>query len=108
MTVYPNMVSTPSIGGGPIFANTGVTVTGKDEANDRYPIDPWGNPYLFFAPGQLIISGVTSNETDYLAPVVYSMGPNGVPGNLTTAPVASDYLRDSGVLGTGDDVTWQF
>ncbi len=65
---------------------------------DRYPIDPWGSPYLIF--GQ--------EETIYNARVVFSMGPDGVPGENNPNPTAADYDRKTGVLGTGDDLSFTF
>lgn len=55
---------------------------------DRYPVDPWGTPYMLFGP----------EETVYNVRVIYSLGPNGVPGNQIN-PVAGDYNRRNNVLG---------
>lgn len=79
-----------------------ITIPGTPWSNaditaDRYPMDPWGNPYLLFG----------AEETIYNIRVIYSLGPNGVPGS-TSAPVAADYNRRRGVLGTGDDLQFQF
>lgn len=61
--------------------------------NDRYPLDPWGTPYLFFGP----------DETIYNVRVIYSLGPDGLPGNDASGNPNS-YDRRSGVLGTQDDL----
>lgn len=78
----------------------------QDERHDLYPLDPWGNPYLFFAPGIVSLPGGTQ-ESIY-SPIIYSMGPNGVPGNAGI-PQFIDYYPGAGrPLGTGDDITWKF
>ncbi len=64
---------------------------------DRYPIDPWGTPYLLF--GQ--------EETIYNVRTLYSLGPNGVPSNDFSGNPAN-YDRRTGLLGTGDDFEFQF
>ncbi|HUT23899.1 MAG TPA: type II secretion system protein GspG [Sumerlaeia bacterium] len=86
LTRRPDMISETN---GPIFA-------AAEEDADLYPLDAWGNPYVFFAP-----------ETDYRSPVLYSMGPDGMPGGLA-APAAADYERQAEVLGQGDDIEWGF
>ncbi len=57
-----------------------------DSPDNLIPIDPWGNPYLFFPP---------SGETNYTNAVIYSMGPNGAPGNGETLDgvAGNRYLR---------------
>ncbi|MBI1293308.1 hypothetical protein GC173_19050 [bacterium] len=96
-------------GQGPIFipplgavgANSANPWTAASIGADRYPIDPWGRPYLLFGP-----------ETDFNVRTVYSMGPNGVPGPPTANPtrptIASDYDRVNGILGDGDDIEFIF
>jgi type II secretory pathway pseudopilin PulG len=95
-------------GGGPILYDTNFPFT--DEVTDleaRYPIDPWGTPYLYFAPGSLSnASGapiIIGSESNFSVGAIYSLGPNGVPGNLGL-PLTIHYFRESGVLGTGDDL----
>jgi type II secretory pathway pseudopilin PulG len=85
-TYRPEMIDESN---GPVFATA-------EEDGDLYPLDPWGNPYVFLAP-----------ETDYRSPVLYSMGPDGMPG-VVTAPTNADYQRPSGILGQGDDIAWKF
>ncbi len=80
-----------------------------DSDDNLIPIDPWGNPYLFFPP---------SGETLYTNAVIYSMGPNGVPGDGQSPGSTNPnvYLRpdpNSGIdkeqfLGGGDDLMVQF
>ncbi len=78
-------------GGGPIqiFNGTG----GIDEFSqfdDRYPIDPWGTPYLLFGP----------DETVYNVRAIYSLGPDGIPGPIPGINTATNhYDRRNGVLG---------
>ena len=90
-----NGINPPVPGDGPIFALA-------EEDGGRYPLDPWGAPYLFFGPGIL-------QETTYFGtPVLYSMGPDSLPGD-NAAPSSGDYYPSPvGVLGTEDDVVWNF
>jgi len=93
-TFWANMLSTNS---GPI-----VVAADTSDDEDRYPLDPWGNPYFFFPP-----------ETDYATCLIFSMGPDGMPGSVTT-PVAEDYFpaerTTGGELGRddSDDIRWEF
>jgi prepilin-type N-terminal cleavage/methylation domain-containing protein len=82
-----------------------------DEQRDRYPVDPWGNPYFFFPSGK--IQAPAGGETDYSnpSPVLFSLGPDGLPGSK--APESSlDYFpaEAGGQLGAQgtDDVVWKF
>lgn len=79
-----------------------------DSADNRIPVDPWGNPYLFFP---------ATGETLYTNSVIYSMGPNGFPGDGTRAADPNAYLRpdpnvagfvSSQWLGGDDDLMVQF
>ncbi len=90
------------------YSNGGPILDLDDDSGlDKLPVDPWGNPYLFFGPGRL---GIRSNETSYSNAVIYSLGPNGAPGNVTGSGVTNSlyYTRESGVLGTGDDLFLTF
>lgn len=66
-----------------------------DSQDNRIPVDPWGNPYLFFP---------ATGETGYASSVIYSLGPDGLPGLLPgTSP--NDYLRGAANgLGTQDPI----
>lgn len=88
---------------------------GSDPLNDDlarsedYPIDPWGGPYIFFGPGRFgtqlgttALSASALTETNFGVAVVYSTGPNLLPGNQPNE-VVLEYFRESNVLGTGDD-----
>jgi prepilin-type N-terminal cleavage/methylation domain-containing protein len=77
------------------------------------PLDPWGNPYLFFTKEGLVndrdgvisttytgLDGNTYNAVRFDRPTILSLGPNGVPGNGagSTEPL----------FGQGDDLYRQF
>lgn len=89
--------------GGPIYDVTGGRsypypgggVT--DDSDDRIPIDPWGGPYLF----------VNLAETGYGPRLIYSMGPDGLPGDATP-PYVYTSKRLGGDLGNGDDIEYIF
>ena len=77
-------------------------------STNNYPIDPWGNPYIFFGPGRINTAtggsrAITpANETNFGNAVVYSMGPDGEPGSLPGGVAESNpdlYFRESAVLG---------
>jgi type II secretory pathway pseudopilin PulG len=75
-----------------------------DSVNNRIPIDPWGNPYLFFP---------ATGETGYSNSVIYSMGPNGLPGDGSLGGIGA-YIRPAtqpflpGNLGSFDDLQVEF
>lgn len=93
--------------------------TGQGFIDRRYPIDPWGNPYLFFGPGyygseagQLALD---VQQASYDNCVVYSTGPDGAVSDATTrqlggvSPTAPQYFfREHNLLGTGDDLKREF
>ena len=105
----PYMLSQYNSGNGGGIYVTSSEFTGTTSDEDKIPIDSWGNPYLFFGTGKFIPSNLS--ETSFRIPVVYSLGPNGVPGNLSPPDDDTEpkyYLREEGVLGTGDDLTHYF
>src|SRR5690606_5350089 len=62
-------------GSGPISVfSTGIDASSL--SNDRYPIDPWGSPYLLYGP----------DETIYNVRAIYSVGPDGIPGPIPGSP----------------------
>lgn len=87
-----------------------------DEKNgELFPVDPWGGPYIFFSSGRFganlgltflnnAASGLT--ESNFGSSVIYSTGPDGLPGGSN--PAAGAYFREAGVLGTGDDESYVF
>jgi len=76
----------------------------QDDPEDRYPVDPWGTPYLLFGP-QFDESGLV--ETDYNIRALYSLGADRVPGSGNPTPTNADY-NDRELLGTGDDKEFLF
>ncbi len=88
-----------------------------DANNDNIPIDPWGQPYIFFGPdamgagaGQTWLTNAGIKETRFGVSVVYSTGPNGLPGDAVGV-TQEDYFRfQAGVtpvnskLGSDDDI----
>jgi len=78
----------------------------------QYPVDPWGNPYLFFGSGAMSpFEGMPEAPFPFPYPTaaVYSMGPDGMPGSQTATNVKPEYyFREGNVLGTGDDLKREF
>lgn len=77
------------------------------------PLDPWGNPYLFFTKEGLVndrdgvisttyvgLDGNTYNAVRFDRPTILSLGPNGVPGNGAGSTEPN--------FGQGDDLYRQF
>ncbi|MFP4379026.1 MAG: hypothetical protein ACLFUS_00875 [Candidatus Sumerlaeia bacterium] len=96
----------------------------RDEDQDTYPLDPWGNPYLFFVSvgeiqpntlggGTLPLYPDAKTINFHGRPVIFSMGPNGMPGNLSNAsssqykPWNNPTVDDDGHLGFGDDLYYK-
>lgn len=123
--ISPLFISNDSLSQGPIlvtdFTGFGGTledtytsgVPGRDA--DRYPTDPWGNPYFFYGRGQRDLdSPVTltnppspGDNFPYATSVLYSMGPDGLPGD-GAALTAVNMQREGGFIGTGDDLEFRF
>lgn len=88
-----------------------------DSPDNRIPVDPWGNPYLFFPPNGNSADPDPGNGS-YATSAIYSMGPNGQPGDGTQATNPLAYTRayaiqNPGVDGTlgdsdGDDLMVEF
>jgi prepilin-type N-terminal cleavage/methylation domain-containing protein len=85
-----------------------------DSDQNRIPVDPWGNPYMFFPP-----TGNSADPTNVNAAascVIYSLGPNGQPGDGSRATDPTAYRRetalaaptDLGLLGKDDDLMVEF
>ncbi len=77
------------------------------------PLDPWGNPYLFFTKEGLVDDRIGAIVTTYVGldgnnystlrfdrPTILSLGPNGVPGNGSGSSEPH--------FGQGDDLFRQF
>jgi type II secretory pathway pseudopilin PulG len=75
---------------------------------DRFPVDPWGQPYLFFGKGTIEYVGGGTAESVFNTSVVYSMGPDGFPGENNPGAPLTFYHRETGILGTGDDLQYRF
>lgn len=87
-----------------LTAGNGGTIR-VQSGNDRYPLDPWGSPYMLFGP---------EGETVYNYRVLYSLGPDGLPGGSAQRAAlggglpANAFRRQGGLLGTGDDLEFRF
>lgn len=96
-----------NVTGGPVHVTQNDLLNGK-----RMPLDPWGAPYLFFGDGKVgdgdeVEGGqiAISTETNFGFPIVFSLGPNGAPGDAVGSETDPKlYFRESAVLGTGDDL----
>jgi Tfp pilus assembly major pilin PilA len=89
--------------------------SGGDKGDDRYPLDPWGNPYLFFGAGDGRDGQMIPNDARFISQkrcAIYSLGPDGMPGNMAPPTDNKSYWRQednsTGVLGTGDDLVYVF
>ncbi len=73
----------------------------KDHEDNRIPVDPWGNPYMFFPP-----SGNAADPNDnngaYSTSAIYSMGPNGMPGDGSLFANPQAYTRSYAIQNPGD------
>lgn len=115
--------------GGPIYFYEGDDVNWKfpkggaiagldGQEGTQYPIDPWGNPYIFFGAGRYGLPDGVSNfgldqQNNWGTAAVYCMGPDGYSGSLaTTEPTSAKqskaYFRELWTLGTGDDIKREF
>ncbi len=70
----------------------------------------WGNSRHLFAPervgdngGRTAIS-TSGNETDFGIAAIYSLGRDGLPGPGADGDDPLNYFRETGALGTGDDL----
>ena len=100
--------------GGPIMDLTGTNWWPNiswyqvwDPLDDKILTDSWGTPYLFFGTGRLMEEGgiyPPPNETPFGNAAIYCLGPDGMPGNAVPYQGnAWTLLRESGIIGTGDD-----
>lgn len=93
---------------GPINQQVNTAFGGVDFGPDRIPLDPWGNPYIFYGPDYYHlptgVGGAFAPETRFRNTLFVSFGPNGFPGDLPGPVTAIDLMRESGFVGTGDDV----
>jgi prepilin-type N-terminal cleavage/methylation domain-containing protein len=110
-------------GGGNLLAPNAVNPNPPNSADyedDRYPTDPYGGPYIFrppvedLPPGKLATYGV-NNESNFGNAFIYSLGPNGIPGDgggdLSSPDAGQNPLyEESGVIGNRntDDLKYVF
>lgn len=88
----------------------------KDHDDNRYPIDPWGSPYMFFPPTGNAAEANPPGGQEFPSSVIYSLGPNGQPGNGDQAANVAAYTREFAaqnagqpdVLGADDDLMVEF
>lgn len=131
-TTYPQLFRRQdgSQGRGPILilTNDVDNINNTSAYSKQYPIDPWGNPYVFFGSKAITQYGNFGNPAittiqSWDTAVVYSMGPDGEPASIgvrssttNTAYAASDYsqpasyFREAGWLGAdqSDDLKREF
>ncbi len=105
--------------GGPIY------YVDNNDNDLRIPIDPWGSPYIFLDYRDTSFRTALRNdygvETSYNQRVMYSLGPDGIPGSLgvnpggftTTDPfyyMVPYRINQGGVLGNpnSDDLEFIF
>lgn len=115
---FPGAVT---FGGGPIFLFRGDAYDWLHPNGDAladisngptWPIDPWGNPYVFFGSGAYgqdaadRIAIQTSQQT-YSSCAIYCLGPDGQPG-LGTGNLPRNFFRENVTIGTGDDLKREF
>jgi type II secretory pathway pseudopilin PulG len=95
----PGFFTTNAQGKSPIF------LLPFDNDDDKIAIDPWGGPYIFFAPSE------TEYDYQFSNAVIYSMGPDGLPGDGSLGVGGDTLIRDSTeiyTLGNGDDFKYVF
>ncbi|MBN1515767.1 hypothetical protein JXA32_04270 [Candidatus Sumerlaeota bacterium] len=90
--VFRELLSNPS--GGPVPYH-GIWRPSDDL--DRYPVDAWGTPYIFFGTGPTIYD--SPSETGFLVARIFSCGPDGLPGDGGAFDAAN--LRPWEIDGTG-------
>jgi prepilin-type N-terminal cleavage/methylation domain-containing protein len=122
--IQPVFISNDSLSQGPILVTDFTGFGGNLEDTytsgvpgreaDRYPTDPWGNPYIFYGRGARNLDGPITvppsaggNNYAYPTSVIYSMGPDGLPGD-GAALTAVNMHREGGFMGTGDDLEFRF
>lgn len=86
-----------------------------DAEDNRIPVDPWGNPYLFFPAvnNPDLNNPDPGNEANFNYNSIFSLGPDGLPGDGTGPNGYQNFLREmyNGQpyqLGKGDDIEVRF
>ena len=96
LTYYPSYFYTTA--GNPTGGIYYDSATATYYANDLLPLDPWGNPYFFFGPGEY------DGET-YYSCMMASLGPDGKCGDKNNPlPVK----RSNFGQGNSDDIIYEF
>ncbi len=76
--------------------------------DDRYPVDPWNGPFVYYAEEETTIDA----KTVTLSNVIYCLGPDGLPGDAGDPTNADNFQRPekwaNSPLGTGDDLVYRF
>ena len=109
LATFPQLFFGAQGEGGPLLV-----VTNEDTTRE-YPVDPWGGPYIFFGSGKIgagsgesVELGIQfSAETNFSTAVVYSLGPDGAPGDGEQL-IPENLFREAGILGSGDDIKREF
>jgi len=81
-------------------------------SNDHVPLDPWGQPYLFYGPDYYHLpnglGGLVGTETRFRNSLFVSLGPNGLPGDgsfgLSPATLARENLEGLMQSANSDDI----
>lgn len=103
--------------GGPILIIRNTTNDEQDDIarEEKTAIDPWGAPYFFFGADEIqtnLPAGISGNESNFGVAAVFSLGPDGLPGspdaNIVSSIDEETYYRETGFLGTGDDLARTF
>ncbi len=99
--------------GGPILIIRNTTNDVQDDIQDgeTTAIDPWGAPYIFFGGERIatnLPAGISGSESNFGIAAVYSLGPDGLPGSDVQSIDEETYYRESGFIGTGDDLARTF
>jgi prepilin-type N-terminal cleavage/methylation domain-containing protein len=103
--------------GGPILIIRNTEVANFGDVQDDMAqgqttaIDPWGAPYIFFGANAIatnLPAGISGNESNFGIAAVYSLGPDGLPGSDVQSIDEETYYRESGFIGTGDDLVRTF
>lgn len=103
--------------GGPILIIRNTTNGVQDDIADdeTTAVDPWGSPYLFFGAERIatnLPTNIDGNESNFGVALVVSFGPDGLPGTPDADDVGlideETYYRETGWIGTGDDIARTF
>lgn len=102
----------PNGDNGPLNLTTDPTIGAVNWQNDHVPLDPWGQPYLFYGPDYYHlpngVGGAAGQETRYRNALYVSLGPNGLPGDgsagLSPFTLAREQLQTLMQQPNSDDI----